>query len=534
MVSSGIAILWQFQRRHIVAFLSSILSLVFSALMVQLLPDGSLNRYSATALCTLPLLHLAYMIAIFGFGCDTDLFAGASSYPTHMLKLPLSTFALVTWPLLIGSATMLLFWLAIRSWVLSPIASAGVLRDAIGSLDMAPLLCVATLAVLQATLWTDYRRAVSRAVMTSAALIAPWVLLVIASRRGLPVTTRGVGLLILAAAAYGLSIRNLARTRCGMVTDWFPSRIMSLMGQQASWSWTRCRQFRTNMGAQIWYEWKCNFLPILTFITAAVSFSWVFSLYYPQGFFRACMLIAPVMIAFFGSLGVGSLSSTTNSRNLSAFFAGRPFSSSRFVSAKWIAAAITAGTACGLAVAASILTMWIHGDMVAAREWFDAARQTRTIGQIVVWVGGMLALYPLVTWVLLVQALPIRLSGRYWLESFLILMFVGMGCFFGFGMNADQPALRPWTLGILISCKAVLATYTLRRLLKQQLVRPSILVGWLACWLAVVLGSVAVVASAQTALSTRNLLELAGAFVVFWPINRIALAPLALEANRHN
>src|SRR3982751_3078063 len=54
----------------------------------------------------------AYSLAVFTFGLDGDLGARQSMYPARLFTLPVTTAALSGWPMLYGSAAMMILWLA--------------------------------------------------------------------------------------------------------------------------------------------------------------------------------------------------------------------------------------------------------------------------------------------------------------------------------------------------------------------------------------------------------------------------------------
>src|SRR5207302_9815652 len=89
-----------------------------------------------------------------------------------------------------------------------------------------------------------------------------------------------------------------------------------------------------------------------------------------------------------------------------------------------------------------------------------------------------------------------------------------------------------WLAPVAVALKLLLAGWAVRALHRRRLAAPRVLVGWLAAWL------LAVVAlfGAFAGLLPPELVGWAGcafAAVLVGPLARLALAPLALEWNRH-
>src|SRR5207249_6950961 len=90
-----------------------------------------------------------YFLAVFSFGLSGDLAARQSMYPTRLFTLPVSTAALVAWPMLYGGIAMVMLWLATRAFVLWP---PGIPVPVIWPALLAPAL----LAWTQSLMWMPY------------------------------------------------------------------------------------------------------------------------------------------------------------------------------------------------------------------------------------------------------------------------------------------------------------------------------------------------------------------------------------------
>src|SRR5437879_9351389 len=90
-----------------------------------------------------------YLLAVFSFGFSGDLAARHSMYPARMFTLPVTNAALVGWPMLDGTATMAILWLAARLFAVWP---SGIEIPLIWP----ALLAAALLAWTQALTWMPY------------------------------------------------------------------------------------------------------------------------------------------------------------------------------------------------------------------------------------------------------------------------------------------------------------------------------------------------------------------------------------------
>src|SRR5688572_23427506 len=90
-----------------------------------------------------------YFLAVFSFGLGGDLAARQSIFPARMFTLPVTTRALVGWPMLYGTAAMAGLWSATVLFVLLPF------RVDL-PLIWPGLLAVVFLAWTQALMWMPY------------------------------------------------------------------------------------------------------------------------------------------------------------------------------------------------------------------------------------------------------------------------------------------------------------------------------------------------------------------------------------------
>jgi hypothetical protein len=495
------------------------------------------------------LLHLVYLIAIFGFGVDCDLLSCETSYPSYMLRLPLSTPSLVAWPLLFGAVSILLFWVGIWWMVVVPLQRWIYLRPFGLPGGITPIWCIATLACIQAAMWSTFRGPFGRAISVLSAVGLPcWATLWAYHSAGAAETTIAIGLLFVTAAAYGLAIHNLGQARRGASPGW-PISAWPLSGRIAkSRSADVARRvpvFRSPMRALVWYEWRRYFLPLVLWTVANIGL-WCALAPAAGSDSRALALIffanifgAPIVMFGIGGLGIGGLNHRLGDRHVSPFLTSRPVTSIQFVGAKWLAAAIAAIVACMVSIAAYPLSIFLAGNETGWFELWNLAIENYSPGK--VWLGGsvLLVLYPIVTWVFLVQTLPAKLAGRPWLETAIvwsIALLVGIILLSEIvaNNNSFRMAFIEWSVSLLLAAKTLAAAVTLRELVRTRLIAASAVFVFLLCWLLIIATSIALVHMFWLTHNTRHFLLTAGVIVLFWPITRLALAPLALHWKRHS
>jgi hypothetical protein len=225
----------------------------------------------------------------------------------------------------------------------------------------------------------------------------------------------------------------------------------------------------------------------------------------------------------------------------SPFLATRPFPSAAWVALKWKAAGLCT------------LTLWVLPALVVGfvlSRPESAAEVTHAWGLLVQavppWkaavvvalaVAGLLAL----TWRGMVANLWMILAGRTWVAgatvtvSLVLLMGLALA---GILISQHPETWGPlrrlawWLAPVAVALKLLLAGWALRALHRRRLAAPRVLVGWLAVWLFVVFALFAAFAW----LLPPGLAGGAGcafAAVLLVPLARLALAPLALDWNRH-
>jgi hypothetical protein len=296
----------------------------------------------------------------------------------------------------------------------------------------------------------------------------------------------------------------------------------------------------------VWYELRRNgYIFPLTVGCLVASFV-------PLGFFlkvdhRLVLFIVGyaasfplVMSQFMGStLAKGDVASKDGA--FPAFLAVRPLSTLAFVRAKLVMVAVSALAACFICILAATVLFLARGDwdtvQASTQAWF------RAVPPFKVWTIGVLT--PLVlflwTWRNLAGSLWVGMSGRRWVGGCLAGVMVGGLVVLGlvstwlFHHPAYQPLawdLLPWLAGVFVVAKLSLAAVLICYLSQRRMLNHGQLALGVCVWL---LGVCCLIGVAWWLLPPAliSLFWVVCVAVYLVPFNGLALAPLALEWNRH-
>jgi hypothetical protein len=513
---------------------------------------------------------LIYLLAVFSYSIGTRLEGRDSGFPARAFTLPVRTWALVGWPMLLGTVTVAGLWVASAGWVLRPCGLAA-------PLWWPALWLAAILAWLQAVAWTPFplswlRAVVAVLVLTALTASAPLAIVqahyLVAEGRLAPdfLDTTGAALAGLygglVVAAYAVALAGVARARRGDGQEW-PS-LARLLGQVARRLPRRRRPFSSGLQAQVWLEWRRHGLT-LPFMMACITAAWLPLLpglenrleeFASSGLFPALavavrevgtpwlalspLLFLPPLLGVCGA-EMGKMSVQGRHLALSSFLGTRPLTTAALVAAKlqmaaWAALATWAVTLGG-SVAWHLVT-GRHRDLAAAPPPFLRHFGPPQVGALVALV---LTGPGLLTWVQLVKGLWLGLAGRVRIlvaGGALVLGFWVTLCLAGPWVydraeyHATLLGLLPWLGGAAVLLKLLLAGWLARALRGRGLVATRTLLGWLAAWSLAALGLFAALALLTPAAQVPRPYLALGVVLVL-PLARLAAAPLALHANRH-
>jgi hypothetical protein len=526
---------WELWRHYRVFFLLTAAYPPAAAIVLRFLPGGELGEAIALLAVAPSAAAAVLLLAIFTYSLRADLSVPAPQFPARLFTAPARTAALVAWPALYGALAAALLWLEMALLILRPSGVAAPLAW--------PALGAAAFTVwMQAAIWWPVgwplARLAAPALLTVLVFTAPrwW------ATSGLPEWPAVPLLAALVPLGYAAAVAGVARARRGDAQPWPVPRLW-----RAGPSAPR-PPFPSAAAALLWWEWRLCALPLLV-VTAFLLPLFAAPALFPGGKEMtlggrlAPVLMLPLLLAQVAGAGLGQMGAPGPNRQpgCSPFLATRPFPSAAWVAVKWQAAGL-----CTLAVWA--LPALVVGFVLSRPE--NAAEVKRSWGLLTQvsppWkaavvtalaVAGLLAL----TWRGMVANLCVVLAGRTWVAvtavtgSIVLLLGLALA---GILVSQHPETWGPlrrlawWLAPVAVALKLLLAGWALRALHRRRLAAPRALVGWLAAWvvlIAALLGALAWLV--PPGLVSLPALALAAALLV--PLARLALAPLALEWNRH-
>ncbi len=528
------------------------------AIATRTLPIRSLPTNIIALLILMPCGGaFGYLMLVFSVGRDARLERRESGFPGRLWTLPLRTWSLVGWPMLWGTTVLALAWLTLPWGMASPDFDFTLL------IWMPALMLAVTLAWLQALVWSPFPLPGLRLLVLgptiSAAAVGPEVLIV-----GFPLLAAiGYGLLaVQLPLAYGVAVYGVSRARRGDVPQW------NWPGGPALLRWTSAttvgRPFVSPARAQLWFEWrrKGHIFPILLAGVCATWFPmmpWIADAldnsarngvhFVPASLLDevgslwlalAAVLVVPILMFSSSGLDMGRLPGRDPTQSLSSFPATRPVSTARLILAKFEMAALSTLAGWGVLLLAVFVWFVLGGKATEMAAAFDASCQRHPPGPF--WCG--LALFVVgagvLTWLQMVQGLWLGLLRNRWMIGWALFSMCGLTALLAFGIwlaNAPQHRqtaadVLPWLTGGVVVVKSLLAAWSVGALKRRGLLPPIVLWGTLAAWIVLASGLFGVLTwllpDGRTSLSAIVL-----GIALLVPLTRLALAPLALDWNRH-
>jgi hypothetical protein len=552
MRTPGLALAWQLYARDRAVLAVLVACWLLFALLAAVLPAPARGPVAAFAgLFVLP-STLFYVLAVFAYGSDNmPIETRRSSFPPWQFTLPVSTAALVAWPMVCGTAAAALAWLVYAGAVLRP-----------GEVDVPlvwpALLLAAALAWLQVILWSPFPLPLVR---LPVAVGVPGGLLVfglVGSTHGLSEPVLAVIFATLLPPAYLAAWAGVSRARHGEGAVWAPRPAASPAAARAP----ARRPFAWPARAQHWCEWRQyglgfpllllgSYLPFtgMALLLARVgdvmvgvgTFAFLdpftpetrvtVSVFHPL--LQMPLLFAAMLGSGLGAVGPGG--------RTSPFLLTRPLTSAALVTTKLRLTALTTLAAAGVTLLTALAWLLLTGIGPDVAGWW---RQVEGMPYTLpAWLLGLLALAGLLGLVglQLGKGLVCGLSGNIWLRlaSFLgVPLVLALAAVFGPWLVQHPEyhgvfrALLPWALGLAVLLKltavAVVGSVAVRRGLWERGSLAAVAGVWVVtagCLLAVLYS---LVPAGSVPWGT-----LPFGVVLVLPLARILAAPLALEWNRH-
>lgn len=497
MQSAALAIGWQFQRRHrwglaAVAIYFAMLAAV-RVLMV---------RHSFALVVVVPLTTMfIYCLAVFSFGLDGDLVSRESIFPARLFTLPVTNAALAGWPIAYGAATIVVLWLAVRTFAVWP-------YDVTLPVIWPALMAASLLAWTQALTWLPYPLRGLRVVVAVLWLASIDAMVLIAlffhAREPLMLAILAPHVpLAFVVARYGVS-----RARCGDVPELHRGNMRAHSRHQ--------RPFASARAAQVWLEWRQHgrALPLLVAILLPAELSLLFLFHETPAIVAEiviAVLLTPPFMAAFVAPSARAIAVTTRPLSDEALVNAKFAAALRSTLVAWLLVAVATPIALGLSGTASMVADFAH-------RLAEIVGTPRAVAITLLTCAALMAS----TWKQLVQSISIGMSGRAWLARANMFLMLSLLVAIGFLRHVAWNAL-PWLLAVLVWIKVAIATWIATR-------RPRV---FAACvWALLVFGLYALLTWIVPEIIVRHY-ALALIAILEVPLVRLSAAPLALAWNRH-
>ncbi len=555
MTSPAFGLGWHLWRRHRFFALAFLTYGVVLAVSVPAIVRLHLNGVALEA--SIPLIVALFITISLFANRDADIVGRDSGYPTYLLTLPVRTTELVFWPMALCIGIVVSGWLALDCLILHPLGLALPLWWP--ALALAGLVAL-ILAVFWMPLGVPYLRL--------GLLLLVIVLDLALGVRGSIVLAPGalVALfLVVIVLAYRVAVSGVARARQGDNPEW-------RMGKERTGSVLPLQQpFVSPHQAQFWHEWKRNGILLPLVIGAVLLFLFAlfwtghdqvaFDPWHPlvpseqevtglaaiqvdagmkAGLFF-CLGLTP-MLAMAMGCGVWRPDNRKPDQSLNPFYATRPLTSAAMVFAKYRMAAYSTLTTWGIVLLFEIL--------ILSRSAQDGATVAPLglllLHYLTLKTGVMLVLALiaalLTTWKNQVNSLFLELSGRAWISSGYSVIQAGMQVAFLMVLvfsSTRNPELLPALLRALpyavfgaVLLKLAVGGWALYRCGQRHLIPPRTLAKIGIGWLSVAVASWVLLCWLQGS-NQRQAGEILCGVLLFLPLTRILLAPLAMDWNRH-
>jgi hypothetical protein len=394
---------------------------------------------------------------------------------------------------------------------------------------------------MQAVSWTPISPAWLRSTVAVPVLMAIIGGACVAGIYGLPVSVFFLFLAPLIGIAYAAALSGVGMTRRG---DCYDCRTWQrFMDRITQWQKPAEHPFRSSRSAQFWFECRGQGW-LVPLIAGTVMFVMLFPL---LGIEKQDVMVGwKVLCAMFAIppfLG-GMLGSALARRDawsktaLGPFLATRPLTSSALVNSKFQMCAVSAAVTWLLAaLSAAVMVLARTG---LAQSLWEAAT---AIG---LWRAAAFALTVALgslvfTWLQMVSSLWLGLTGREWVVNVFTFGFVGLvaiGGLSGFWLflhpdwQRQVQAASPWIEGALVAVKLAIAALVVWELIRQQQTSVHRAALWIGVWCLIV---AALLAMGRWLLPAAMIswTSLLASLVLLVPFSRLAIAPLALDWNRH-
>ncbi len=546
MRTPALAIAYAQWCRHRQSFIAAIVIFLITAAVCPIV----FSQARGPSLAILAATSAMPLSVVFGLALNSLLVVEetgnfSSGYNKAMLTLPVRSRTLAIWPMVYGSLTAALLWLAAAFLVYWPLGFRPPL--ALPALGLA-----AFMACVQAIAWLPLakgwlRELVILAILFALASLPIGLFVTVEDSRNL-IGTLLAGYIL---AAFAVGYRAVASNRCGAVWPLWPS-LHRTAGRATRGRPVHARRpFTSPAQAQFWYEWNCHgwiypaYMGIVYFLcmglmvwrgalTGLFLFGWVFSLLMSLPVFMAGATgptlgrTRPVWIKDSGSI---------------TFLATRPVSSSGLVAPKFLMAFVSVLLSWIIVLIGTTFWILVSGNLDNAGKLARVAFTQLAGWRGIAIVAATLVLLPAITWRQLSDFFPFVLTGRRWIVEGSVFagvtLVIGLACGAAWFFRHPEAmarflAVSPWLAAGLAVTKSSVAIAAFRTTLRRGLLKWRSAAYIVLIWLglsAVGIGlAILVTPAGPLAVSTSVVCLTIAAFM---PLCRFPLAVLAVDWNRH-
>ena len=454
-----------------------------------------------------------YFLAIFSYGLDGDFSGSRSVYPARMFTLPVTSSALVGWPMLYGSAAMVLLWVATRFLGIWP-------PDADVPVIWPLLLGPSLLAWTQALAWMPYPAAGLRPIAMVLWLATIDAIVMIALYYRPPTHVMLAVLAPHVPLAFLVARAAVKRARAGGGQAILPVRTGKIASPP--------RPFPSAKAAQFWFEWRQHgrALPALVAMLLPFEIAMLFV------FADFPVIVMEIVVVVLTTPPLMAVFTAPSMSRPTPFDATRPLSSASLIGGKLKMAIASTAAAWGLVLIALPLGLQLSGTMSLLVD--RAREEAEIIGAARACAGGILLIAFLVmtTWKQLMQSLYVGMSGRDWaikasVFATLTLLAIAAPLLHWIAIPiATILYAFPWIAAAFIVIKIATGAWIVMQL-EQRL---QLIVA--LCWNVAVFAVYAILVWMLPEMVVRGYV-LALVAILAVPLVRISAAPVMLERSRH-
>ncbi len=474
---------------------------------------------------------------------DADLLAGESCVSSQFLRLPVSTLALVQWPILYATVTAFAISVCFAGFIARPLLAV---TNEVAPVWWPAFLLTAGLAWLQALLWFPFGLKWLRVLLLLILASGLMILVPVLLDKGVSEKVLVASLSGLTGMAWGVSYIGVAYARRGDSLNWIwlPWQLKRAVGITPRGQLV----FRSESNAQFWLEWRFTglILPVIIGLMLAIILWPLFLENLATSVTLRSLLSAITCPVFFAGIAGGWVGHSHNRwvKNRSGMMdalATLPRSNAEMIG-DFLKVAACSTLLTWLIVATVVpSTVLLTGHLRDLEFWWQNNWVVHSAPlQSFAASAAIFILLMVWTWKRRVDSAYLGLTGRKGVARIAWLWLIG-----SFFISVPQDyieahpelhatawAMIPWLLGSLVLVRCAAAAWALREVSRRRLLQPKTIVRWLIAWFSVAVTLIIVLTWSVPAQIAPPQYVALGVLSVM-PMFRLAATPLALAWNRH-